>query len=75
MGFGGVAHGKTSEVGRCADAHRARSALNTTPFVVFSIKPDVKKSFFSPFGMASGFSFTLTTAGYGWASLVVGGFL
>ncbi len=50
------------------------SALNPALFVFLSIKPDVKKSMFSPFGMASGFSFTLTTAGYGWAALVVGGF-
>ncbi len=51
----------------------AGSAINPALFVFLSIKPDVKKSIFSPFGMASGFSFTLTSAGYGWAALVVGG--
>ena len=51
------------------------SALNPALFVFLSVKPDVKKSIFSPFGMASGFSFTLTSAGYGWAALIVGGFL
>lgn len=52
----------------------AGSALNPALFLFLSIKPDVKKSILSPFGMASGFSFTLTSAGYGWAALQIAGF-
>lgn len=46
----------------------AGSALNPFLFLVMSIMPEIKKTPFSPFGMFSSFSFTLTTAGYGWAA-------
>ncbi len=49
----------------------AGSALNPLLFLVMSVKPDIKKSPFSPFGIFSSFSFTLTTAGYGWAAVEV----
>lgn len=49
----------------------AGSVLNPLLFLFMAVKPDVKKSPFSPFGMFSSFSFTLTTAGYGWAAWVV----
>lgn len=49
----------------------AGSVLNPLLFLFMAIKPDVKKSPFSPFGMFSSFSFVLTTAGYGWAAWVI----
>lgn len=49
----------------------AGSVLNPLLFLFMAVKPDVKKSPFSPFGMFSSFSFTLTTAGYGWAAWVI----
>jgi hypothetical protein len=49
----------------------AGSVLNPLLFLIMSVKPDIKKSPFSPFGMFSSFSFTLTTAGYGWAAFEV----
>ncbi|MBN8222884.1 MAG: hypothetical protein J0L53_18365 [Spirochaetes bacterium] len=49
----------------------AGSALNPLLFLIMSVKPDIKKSPFSPFGMFSSFSFLLTTAGYGWAAWVM----
>ena len=49
----------------------AGSALNPLLFLIMSVKPEIKKTPFSPFGMFSSFSFILTTAGYGWAALAV----
>lgn len=46
----------------------AGSAVNPLLFIVMAIKPDIRKSPFSPFGMFSSASFIVTTAGYGWAA-------
>lgn len=47
------------------------STLNPLLFLIMSVAPELKKTPFSPFGLFSSFSFSLTTAGYGWAAAVV----
>ncbi|MBV6493476.1 MAG: hypothetical protein LDLANPLL_01499 [Turneriella sp.] len=47
------------------------SFLNPFLFLVMAVKPDIKKSTLSPFGVFSAISFTITTVGYSWAALVV----
>lgn len=64
-----VGHGQGNDI--MAWLIVAGSVLNPLLFLFMAVKPDVKKSPFSPFGMFSSFSFTLTTAGYGWAAWVI----
>ena len=49
----------------------AGSALNPLLFLILSVRPTIAKSPLSPFGMFSSFSFSLTTAGYGWAAFEI----
>ncbi len=44
------------------------SFWNPFLFLVMSVKPEIRKSPFSPFGMFSSVSFIITTTGYLWAA-------
>ncbi|HRP69469.1 MAG TPA: hypothetical protein PLY93_08060 [Turneriella sp.] len=47
------------------------SFWNPFLFLVMAVKPDIKKSPFSPFGMFSSVSFIFTTTGYAWAAITL----
>lgn len=53
----------------------AGSFLNPFLFLVMSIVPDMSKKPTSVFGMVSSVSFTLTTAGYLWATAQIAGLI